>query len=293
MKQFNFLFCVVSILCISLVCAENFHLKKCVETERRALLGFVWEYGGEGFGKKEGASERNRRHWEEKALKVNFLLIIKNPPHLGNSKFVLGEGFGGLWRSFPPFPSKLPNKALRFKEAGNGSLSSWKGEECCKWKGISCDNLTGYVTSLNFQTLGYTKGLQGKLDSSICELQYLTSINLNSNNLHGKIPKCIGTLGQLIELNLGFNGLEGKIPKSVGSLGNLIELNLSGNKLVSVIPPGLGNLSNLQTLDLGFNDLTANDLEWISHLSNLRHLGLSKVNLSLVVDWLSSISKIP
>ncbi|KEH25177.1 LRR amino-terminal domain protein [Medicago truncatula] len=274
MKQFNFLFCVVSILCISLVCAENFHLKKCVETERRALLGFVWEYGGEGFGKKEGASERNRRHWEEKALK-----------------------------SFPPFPSKLPNKALRFKEAGNGSLSSWKGEECCKWKGISCDNLTGYVTSLNFQTLGYTKGLQGKLDSSICELQYLTSINLNSNNLHGKIPKCIGTLGQLIELNLGFNGLEGKIPKSVGSLGNLIELNLSGNKLVSVIPPGLGNLSNLQTLDLGFNDLTANDLEWISHLSNLRHLGLSKQNslnglgynydmISNDLEWLSHLSNL-
>ncbi|RHN50290.1 putative non-specific serine/threonine protein kinase [Medicago truncatula] len=220
MKQFDFLFCVVSILCISLVCAENFHLKKCVETERQALL--------------------------------------------------------------------------RFKEAGNGSLSSWKGEECCKWKGISCDNLTGHVTSLNLHALDYTKGLQGKLDSSICELQYLSSINLNRNNLHGKIPKCIGSLGQLIELNLNFNYLEGKIPKSIGSLGNLIELDLSGNKLVSVIPPSLGNLSNLRTLDLGFNyDMISNDLEWLSHLSNLRYLDISFVNLTLAVDWLSSISKTP
>ncbi|RHN50278.1 putative non-specific serine/threonine protein kinase [Medicago truncatula] len=195
---FNFLFCVVAILCINLLCAEIFHKNKCVETERRALLKF------------------------------KDALIL-----------------------------------------GRNDLTSWKGEECCKWEGISCDNLTGHVTILDLHALDYTKGLQGKLDSSICELQHLTSLNLDNNRIEGKIPKCIG------------------------SLGKLIELNLIGNKLVSVIPPSLGNLSNLQTLDLGFNDLTANDLEWISHLSNLRYLGLSNVNLTLAVDWLSSISKIP
>ncbi|XP_024642104.1 receptor-like protein EIX1 [Medicago truncatula] len=157
---------------------------------------------------------------------------------------------------------------LKFKDAlllERNDLTSWKGEECCKWEGISCDNFTHHVTSLDL----FAFRLSGKLDSSICELKHLTSLNLAYNKLESKIPKCIG------------------------SLSKLIELNLIGNKLVSVIPPSLGNLSNLQTLDLGFNDLTANDLEWISHLSNLRHLGLSKVNLSLVVDWLSSISKIP
>jgi len=53
--------------------------------------------GGEGFGKKEGASGINRRHWEERALEVNFLLKIKNPLIWGNSKIALGEGSGGLW----------------------------------------------------------------------------------------------------------------------------------------------------------------------------------------------------
>ncbi|RHN50285.1 putative non-specific serine/threonine protein kinase [Medicago truncatula] len=191
---FNFLFCVLAILCMNLLCAESFHKNKCVETERRALLKFK-----------------------------DALLLERN------------------------------------------DLTSWKGEECCKWEGISCDNFTHHVTSLDL----FAFRLSGKLDSSICELKHLTSLNLAYNKLESKIPKCIG------------------------SLSKLIELNLIGNKLVSVIPPSLGNLSNLQTLDLGFNDLTANDLEWISHLSNLRHLGLSKVNLSLVVDWLSSISKIP
>jgi len=95
-------------------------------------------------------------------------------------------------------------------------------------------------------------------------------------------------------LNLGSNDLEGKIPKCLGSLGNLIELNLGGNKLVGVLPSSLGNLSNLQTLDFRFSYfLTAKDLEWISHLSNLRYLDLSFVNLTLAVDWLSSISRIP
>ncbi|XP_057447780.1 receptor-like protein EIX2 [Lotus japonicus] len=133
---------------------------------------------------------------------------------------------------------------LRFKGGATNVrklLSSWKGEDCCKWKGISCDNLTGHVTSLDldFQFMG------GKLDSSICELKHLTSLDLGFNSLAGKIPKCIG------------------------------------------------NLSNLQTLVLGENYLVADDLDWVSHLSSLSFLGMSSVNLSQAVDWLSSISKVP
>ncbi|XP_004507279.1 receptor-like protein EIX2 [Cicer arietinum] len=158
---------------------------------------------------------------------------------------------------------------LKFKEAlilERDKLNSWKGEECCKWEGISCDNLTHHVTNLDLNA----KIFGGKLDSSICELQHLTSLNLCYNNLEGKIPKCIGSLGELIELDL------------------------SGNNLNSVIPPSLSNLSNLQTLNLGYNDhMIAYDLEWLSHLSNLSYLDLSNVNLTLVIDWLSSINKIP
>ncbi|WJX70717.1 hypothetical protein P8452_54793 [Trifolium repens] len=198
---FNFLFCVVSILSICLLCTESFHMNNCVETERQALL--------------------------------------------------------------------------KFKDAiihGSVILTSWKGEECCKWEGISCDNLTGHVTSLYLQPLDYSSWpevYKGKLDSSICELQHLTSLNLKNNYLQGNIPKCIGSLGQLIELKL------------------------SGNQFVSVIPSSLRNLSNLQTLDLSYNYyMISNNLEWLSHLSNLRYLDLSYVNLTLAIDWLSSISKI-
>ncbi|KAG6493589.1 hypothetical protein ZIOFF_048581 [Zingiber officinale] len=28
-------------------------------------------------------------------------------------------------------------------------LSSWTGYDCCKWRGVACDNVTGFVTSLD------------------------------------------------------------------------------------------------------------------------------------------------
>ncbi|XP_058768844.1 receptor-like protein EIX1 [Vicia villosa] len=193
---FHFLFCMVTILWISLLCAESFRMSKCVEIERRALLKF----------------------------KNAYIHGLDNP------------------------------------------FASWNGEDCCQWEGILCNNLTGHVTGLE---IGYAQGIGGKLDSSICELQHLTSLSLYDNQLEGNIPECIGSLAQLIELNLAFN------------------------KLV-MIPPSLGNLTNLQTLYLAYNyDMSVNSLEWLSHLSNLRFLDLSLVNLTLVVDWLSSISKIP
>ncbi|XP_061367785.1 receptor-like protein 35 [Gastrolobium bilobum] len=157
---------------------------------------------------------------------------------------------------------------------GRDSLSSWKGEYCCKWKGISCDDLTGHVTMLDLQSSDYYARLQGKIDSSICELKHLTSLNLSSNYLEGKIPNCIGSLGQLIDLKLARNELFGVIPPNLGNLSNLQTLDLRRNDLVGVIPPTLGNLSNLQTLDLRRNKLVGLIPPTLENLSNFQILDL-------------------
>ncbi|XP_019428774.1 PREDICTED: LRR receptor-like serine/threonine-protein kinase GSO2 isoform X2 [Lupinus angustifolius] len=170
------------------------------------------------------------------------------------------------------------NALLKFKAKlidKNDLLSSWKGQEdCCIWKGVTCDNSTGHVILLDLRppniNLDIIPQLGGNIDSSLCELQNLISLDLSFNQLEGKIPQCIGSLVQLTYLDLDNNGLVGAIPHS------------------------LGNLSNLQILDLGNNEfLFANHLEWVSTLSNLTYLDLSYTNLSQVVDILSPITKLP
>ncbi|KAL5148874.1 Receptor-like protein EIX2 [Glycine soja] len=74
-------------------------------------------------------------------------------------------------------------------------LSSWNGEDCCKSKGILCNNLNGHVTTMDLaSTISYySASLGGKIDSSICELQHLSFLNITYNELEGEIPKCIGS----------------------------------------------------------------------------------------------------
>jgi len=53
--------------------------------------------GGVGWVKKEGVSERNRGHWEERALGGLFFFKIQNPPHLRELKNCIGGGFWGVY----------------------------------------------------------------------------------------------------------------------------------------------------------------------------------------------------
>jgi hypothetical protein len=44
--------------------------------------------------------------------------------------------------------------ALAFKAALSDHanlLSSWKGDDCCRWKGVHCSNTTGHVVKLDLQ----------------------------------------------------------------------------------------------------------------------------------------------
>ncbi|RZC49605.1 hypothetical protein C5167_018032 [Papaver somniferum] len=151
----------------------------------------------------------------------------------------------------------------------SSQLSSWSGEDCCKWNGVICNNKT-QIVELNLQSFM----LGGELSTSLQELKQLEQLDLSSND---------------------FQGIQ--IPSFLGSLQNLRYLNLSRAGFDGTIPYQLGNLSNLRYLDISSSvryDLTAtDDLQWISRLSSLQHLDMSGVNLSSVTKWFHTVNMLP
>ncbi|TVU12735.1 hypothetical protein EJB05_46391, partial [Eragrostis curvula] len=143
-------------------------------------------------------------------------------------------------------------------------LRSWRGQDCCKWSGVSCSNKT-----LHFDISKY--GLKGEINSSLAALTRLVYLDMSYN---------------------GFGGIP--IPEFVGSFKKLKHLDLSRAKFGGKAPQ-LSNLSTLEYLDLNsFNSsiITIDSFVWISCLTSLRYLDLSWLDLAASSDWLQVTSKL-
>ncbi|KAM0013066.1 putative leucine-rich repeat-containing, plant-type, leucine-rich repeat domain superfamily [Helianthus debilis subsp. tardiflorus] len=171
-------------------------------------------------------------------------------------------------------------------------LASWVGEtsDCCKWAGLTCDNITGHVHKIHLP--------------GICAypFNYNTDKEYNEaarQRLRGDISQSILYLKQLEHLDLSCNDFGGlQIPRFMGSLGNLRYLNLSSSGFRGTIPPQLGNLTELEVLCLGnfydaYESTSITNMQWLSSMRSLRHLDMSGVNLTEASDWFQVINTLP
>jgi hypothetical protein len=167
--------------------------------------------------------------------------------------------------------------------------------EAVLYDGVACSQ--GTVTGIELTN----NGCEGALSDKVGDLQNLTTMFLDSNNIFGKIPlglgrlekleylnlagnnlegrldeRCITKLTTLRILDLSFNDMSGELPDCFDSVTKLQDLNLSGNSFHGRLPNTMASLVNLRNLKLYSNDFSGDMPRWLSGMTNLLTLNLSK-----------------
>nr|VDD63471.1 unnamed protein product [Brassica oleracea] len=218
-----------------------------------------------------------------------------------------------------------------FPPTDDSNLSSWnKSSDCCLWNGVTCNDKSGQVISVdlhdtslnsslktnNLEALDLSSNkLSGQIPQDFSKLSFLSYVNFSHNLLQGPVPrstqfqrqKCSSFLDNpglygleeicgerhVISLDLHETPLNSslKTNSSLFKLQYLHHLNLSNCNLHGEIPSSLKNLSHLTTLDLSANYLVGAVPTSLGNLKELRVMSLN--NNSFFGPFAKSLFSIP
>lgn len=171
--------------------------------------------------------------------------------------------------------------AVFYFQTGGSKLWNFNSEwltstSPCTWYGVTCDDQTkkvtsielsdnslvgtlsselGILTSLTSITILNSFELTGSLPTQLSRLTNLKRITMRSNYLSGSIPTQFSTLASLTTLDLENNILSGSLPTTLTTLVALEQLSVGGNEIKGKIPADIVNLTNLKTLEMDRNKL--------------------------------------
>ncbi|KAM1010461.1 hypothetical protein ACFX2C_045939 [Malus domestica] len=208
----------------------------------------------------------------------------------------------GLYGEFPVGIFHLPNlEELRLYSNTdlNGYFPTFNRTNSFKTLDVSQTNFSGELPSsignlhsLNYFDISYC-GFDSHVPSPFGNLTQLSFLEMASFHhvsagqfLVPDSLSCFGKLTKLNHLRLSDINLQGNFPRFVGNLTQLAFLDLLNNSITGEIPSWLA----LESTQLTFLRLTYNDLQGaipilLFHLRNLESLGLSKNNLSGLVEF--------
>ncbi|XP_021289649.1 probable inactive leucine-rich repeat receptor kinase XIAO isoform X2 [Herrania umbratica] len=221
---------------------------------------------------------------------------------------------------------------LKLKESFSDSshcLSSWKGKNCCMWKGVSCDENNGHVVKLNLRAGSTSWFVNGsslrapEVNSYITELRYLKYLDLSGNDFQDSaIPQFFGLMKQLSTEHRGSTlGLDHV--QWISHLASLQQLGMAGIHLgearnlfqvLNMLPSlqslhlshcGIHNFhfsrlpinstfhGSLQRLDLRDNDLGGPVPIALQNMTSLRVLDLSYNRFnSSIPNWFGNFKNL-
>ncbi|KAK9127391.1 hypothetical protein Syun_016188 [Stephania yunnanensis] len=180
-------------------------------------------------------------------------------------------------------------------ENPSNMLSSWRldNEDCCKWHGVGCNNVTGYVEELDLNTIKDTTQvikLKGGISPALAQLKHLKYLDLSDNAFRSIPDQFIGSVKEL-SLDLTWNEIQGPIRKAIEQMTSLKTLRLGLNDLTGPIPDVFANFTSLERLDLEHNHLEGPIPLSFGAFCKLKELSLSTNNISgEITEFVNGIS---
>ncbi|KAG8661814.1 receptor-like protein EIX2 [Manihot esculenta] len=183
------------------------------------------------------------------------------------SSFCNGDNFNGSC-------IKTEREALvKFKSSllnNSNSLPSWVGDDCCRWDGVTCDDITGHVVKL---VLSWAS-IMGNISLHLGNLSNLQCLDLSLNpslaihSLH--FPSSLKYLYlPYVVLDKCDNWLQ-----SINMLPSLLELELWNCELSIIGDVSHVNFTSLEVLKLGLNNFHSTIPSWLYNITKLQNLDL-------------------